>query len=277
MKKLDPIELGKTIGQNYDKYFLIYKGANENIKDILNNYDLKDKEVFTVLASSDQAISFFYNGSKTIDTFDRNYLTLYYYYLRKWLILYKNELYPSYKFLDNAGNGDKELYDLICDIKPSSINEKEAKSFWKTFMEYNHNKANHLMENRYLNEDKPFNNVDSIVKSFYDKEINFKNLDITKQIKENKKYDVVYLSNMLEYESIEENRNTIRINLEHLLKDNGIVICTYKTKKKNDIWHLEEINELTKGNLILDKECDHYEPLLGRNKELAYSYKKSIK
>ena len=122
----DPIELAMKAGQSFDKNMLIYKGTNENLKDIFSKYDVKDKDVLTVLASSDQALACYYCGAKTIDAFDRSYLTLYYYYLRKWLILYKNELYPNYKFLSFTGNGDIELYKLICSIKASSKREEEA-------------------------------------------------------------------------------------------------------------------------------------------------------
>ena len=127
----DPIELAMKAGCDFDTNLLIYKGTNEDLTSLFNEYDVKDKDVLTVLASSDQALSCYYKGAKTIDTFDRSYVTLYYYYLRKWLILYKNQLYPSYKFLSFTGDGDKELYDLVCSIKPNELREDEAKVFWK--------------------------------------------------------------------------------------------------------------------------------------------------
>lgn len=272
----DPIELAMKAGQSFDKNMLIYKGTNENLKDIFNKYDVKDKDVLTVLASSDQALACYYCGAKTIDAFDRSYLTLYYYYLRKWLILYKNELYPTYKFLSFTGHGDIELYKLVCSIKVNSKREEEAKIFWKKFMEFNQYKSNLLFEDRYCEEEKPYTNAKQI-KGFYDKEIVFNMFDISNRINLNKQYDVIYLSNMLEYKEIEDNRNTIRINLENLLKDGGIAICTYKIKKKNDLWHLKEINELTKGFLRLDHEYKHYEPLAGKKVDLAYSYRKRSK
>ena len=51
----------------------------------------------------------------------------------------------------------------------------------------------------------------------------------------------------------------------------------YKLKKRNDQFHKEEIIELTKGSLYLDSECKHYEPLVGKNIELAYAYRKRSK
>ena len=270
----DPIELAMMAGQEFDKNLLIYKGTNENLKEILKKYNVKNKDVLTVLSSTDQALSCYYEGARTIDTFDRSYLTLYYYYLRKWLILYQNELYPSYKFLSFTGNGDIALYRLVCNVKAESDKEKEAQIFWKKFMEFNDYRSNFLFEDRYCIEAKPFNNNIEKIKGFFDKDIVFYNIDITNPVKIEKKYDVVLLSNMLEYKEVEETRNIVRINLENLLKDNGITICTYKIKKKNDVWHLNEIKELTTGSLKLDNEVKHYEPLVGRRVDLAYSYKK---
>jgi len=276
MKK-DPVELAKTVGQVYDKKAIIYKNANENLKEIFTKYNIKNKDVLTVLASSDQALSFYYAKAKTIDTFDRNYLTLYYYYLRKWLILYKNQLYPSHKFINFTGNGDIELYHLVCSIIPQSDKEKEAQIFWKKFMEYNEYKSNFLFEDRYCLEDKPFDNEIEKIKNFFDNEVTFNNIDITEPVYLNKQYDIVYLSNMLEYEEVEDKRNIVKNNLENLLKSNGIVICTYKIRNKKDDWHKAEVNDLTTGYLKLDNEYSYYEPLIGGKKDLAYSYKKRSK
>lgn len=271
--KNDITQLAHTAGQVFNKELLIFKSSNEDLREIFNKYNVKNKDVLTVLASSDQALSCYYNGAKSIETFDRSIMTLYYYYLRKWLILYKKELYPSYKFLSFVGNGDYELYKLVCNIVPTEAKEKEAKLFWKEFMAYNNYKANFLFEDRYCDEPRPFNNIDSI-KNIYNNQLTFYNIDITKKVNLNKTYDVLYLSNILEYSETKESRNIIRLNIENLLKDNGIAICTYKLKKRKDGWHQEEIKELTNNKLILDSEYKHYKPLAGKCIDLAYAYKK---
>ena len=143
-------------------------------------------------------------------------------------------------------------------------------------MEFNQYRANFLFEDRYCEEEKPYTSIDQI-KAFYNKEITFNMFDISNRVNSNKKYDIIYLSNMLEYKEIEDNRNTIRLNIENLLKDNGIAICTYKIKKKSDLWHRQEIMELTKGSLKLDHEYKHYEPLAGKSVDLVYSYRKRSK
>ncbi len=273
----DPIDLAMKAGQEFDSRLLVYKSTNEDLTSIFDKYDVKDKDVLTVLASSDQALSCFYKGAKTIDTFDRSYITLFYYYLRKWLIIYKNELYPSNKFLSFKGSGDKELYELVCSIKPEDRREKEAQTFWKKYMEFNDYKANFLFEDRYCNEPKPFNNKIDKIKDFYNKPINFTLTDITEPINIHKKYDVIILSNIFEYKESMLNQDTIRYNLENLLKENGLAICSYKLRKRKDKCHQDEILTLTKGTLSLDSEYKHYEPLAGKNIDLAYAYRKRSK
>ena len=64
--------------------------------------------MLSVLASSDQVLSCYYCKAKSIDTFDKVLLTLFYYYLRKWVILYQNQFYPSSSFFED---GDKVCVD----------------------------------------------------------------------------------------------------------------------------------------------------------------------
>ena len=266
-----------TIGNNienkiYDENNIIYVNTNENLKEVFNNFDVKDKKVLTVLSSSDQLLSCLYNGAKEVDTFDRSYVTNYYFYLRKWLIEYKNQLYPSNKYLYDSAY---ELYKLIFEIKAKTIEERKARIFWLVYFETNNYKCNkYLFESRYCKGNTPFeDNIDK-VREILPKTINFYGMDIFDEIDLDKTYDIIILSNMLEYETNNERRNTLRKNLEKLLNNNGIVICSYKTTTKVSNFHLEERDILTKNQLVLDKEFKYYEPFIGKEKELAYSYKK---
>lgn len=77
-----------------DRYHdLVFYNSNENLRKLFSGIDLKDKEILSVLASSDQLFYFYDNGTKLVDTFDKNKLTFYYFYLRKWFIQYKNKYY----------------------------------------------------------------------------------------------------------------------------------------------------------------------------------------
>lgn len=267
----------RTIGNNidnkiYDENNIIYVHTNENLKEIFNKFDVKNKDVLTVLSSSDQLLSCLYKGAKKVDTFDRSYVTNYYYYLRKWLIEYENELYPKYKFLHNNAY---DLYHLIFDIKPKTKEERKARIFWLVYFETNNYRCSkYLFESRYCQGDTPFKDDIETIKKIIPQRINFYCMDIFDKTDLDKTYDVIILSNMLEYETNIERRSILRENLEKLLNDDGIVICSYKTSHKISNFHFEERDILTKNKLVLDKEFKYYEPLAGKEIELAYSYRK---
>ena len=256
----------------YDENNKIYVYTNENLKEIFDKYDVKGKRVLTVLASSDQLLSCLYMDAKEVDTFDRSYVTFYYYYLRKWLIEFQDKLYPSQKFLyDN----DFFLYRLIYSIYPTCEEEKKAKLFWLNYLETNDYKASkYLFESRYCKGDTPFDNDIMTIKSKLPEHINFYCMDFFNRVNLDKKYDVIILSNMLEYENSTQKKIIVRENLEKLLDNNGIVICSYKVTNKISNLHLSEKDILTRNKLVLDKEFSYYEPIIGQELELAYSYKK---
>ena len=266
-----------TIGNNidnkiYDENNIIYVNTNENLTEIFDNIDVKDKKVLTVLGSSDQLLSCLYNDAKEVDTFDKSYVANYYYYLRKWLIEYKNELYPSKKFLyDNA----YDLYKFIFELVPKTKEERKARIFWLVYFETNKYKCSkYLFEDRYCKGNTPFENDIDTIREKLPKKLKFYGMDIFEEIDIDKTYDVIILSNMLEYDNSIERKNTLRKNLEKLLNDNGIVVCSYKTTQKLSNFHLEERDILTQNKLVLDREFKCYEPLIGSEKELAYTYRK---
>ena len=83
------------LGNRSDEYSPLYFSTNEPINELFSSVGIEDKEVLTVLASSDQYFySCFYNA-KSIDTFDKNRLTIYYYYLRIWTMEHLNSFYPK--------------------------------------------------------------------------------------------------------------------------------------------------------------------------------------
>lgn len=246
----------------------VYPETNENLVEIFNKLDIKDKDVLTVLASSDQLFSFYYYGADTVDTFDRSYSTLHYYYLRKWLIEYKN----IYELINISV---RNIYTLLKEIKPKNIREKEAKSFWLKYFKKTNFKLGPLFEIFSYEGTIPYsNNIDKI-KPYLNDDINFYNIDISKKIDIDisKKYDIIYLSNLTEYIEAGKKRNNIRINLENLLKDDGIAVATYKMYNHNDEWHVRESYELTTGKLKQDKTYKYMKPHVGKT-DLFYTYKK---
>ena len=81
---------------------------------LFNRISLKDKRVLSVLASSDFLFSALDDGATIVDTFDINFLTYRYFYLRKWL-LEINELDAysvSLDFLKAIVNSKKDSDDI---------------------------------------------------------------------------------------------------------------------------------------------------------------------
>ncbi len=252
--------------------YTLYAESNENLCELFKLINVENKDVLTVLASSDQALSCYVNGAKTIDTFDKIRASIWYAYLRKWIILYQNKFYPSFHFFDN---GDKELYDLICKIIPENQDEADAQIFWKIYLAATNYKSDYYLFNSTIcRQPKPFSNNIEKIKHFYDKEINFKCLNICDPLSIDKKYNVLILSNILEHTFNNDERIMVKNNIENLLKDDGIAVCTSLIYELNTDFHKNEVKILTSNDLELVDELQYYEELIGKKKDLAYIYQK---
>ena len=119
---------------------------------------------------------------------------------------------------------------------------------------------------------KPFSSWDSII-HFFDNEIHFSYLDFFQPISINKQYDILILSNILEYASSYEDFLQARNNIEKLLHDGGRAICSYQIYSHDDDKHIKEIQILTSHLLSVEKISHaYYDTRLGRNVDLAYCY-----
>ena len=56
---------------------MIYPFTTENIKDMLNCFELKDKDCLTVLGASDQVFDMYLRGASSVTAFDVNPLAKY--------------------------------------------------------------------------------------------------------------------------------------------------------------------------------------------------------
>jgi len=264
--------LVNDINLNIDMNMQIYGKTNENLNDIFKSYNFKDKEVLTVLASSDQYFSFLYANAKSVETFDKAYTTLYYYYLRYWLIKYKYEIYPSYKFFFDK---DYNLLSFIKNIKTSNKNEEEAKMFWLTYLQniYDNNYYNFLFNSLSIYPTNPYDNDYTKIYNLISKDIIFYNIDLFNEITINKKYDILYLSNMIDYiDNDIEKLKIFRNNVENLLNKDGIAICSYLINE--DISKKKEKEIMQSNNLVFkENNATSYDALIGRKRKLSYYYK----
>lgn len=215
-----------VVGSGYSKIFC---SSNENLKELFKVISVEDKEVLSVLSSGDQYFYSYYNGAKNVDTFDRNYLTKHYYYIRKWNIKYLGKFYPDFQFLNNT-TYIKELLKLV---ECSDMEEREAYLFWKTYADRIQPLDNRkLFYSGFYNRggitdmDKLEDIVDKKLVFFHG---NIKNYPSSN----NKRYDVIILSNILEYcdsTSIE----SMRDRLYRLLNYGGIIVCSRIVTDKDE-------------------------------------------
>lgn len=253
----------------YDK---IYFGSNECLEELFKNFSVKDKDVLTVLASSDQLFYSYDRGAKKVDTFDINVLTKYYYYIRKWSIEYLDCYYAD---KENVIYNHSFIGELLKLVECGSNEEKEAYIFWSNYIRKVsplENKSLYFyVESMEYNGIKDLSNVRKAIKN----KLNFINQDITGDIDKSCKYDVIILSNILEYygESMIHLANC-RDNLYSILNDDGIVVCSHIMDQEGD-------NDKEKN--IFSKKFDSYEfpkyskeYILGGEVSSGYCYKKRM-
>lgn len=197
----------------------IYFETNENLDNIFKNIDFAGKDVLSVLASSDQLFKLSSYDVKSIDTFDKNKLTYYYYYFRIWTIKYMKELYPTGLVL----NDYDWIENLLLFVNPKTAGERDALFFWKKLLD----KRVDFSKLFIIDKDKLLNYSKSDDSSKLPLKIGFSNVDLFKKCEFDKKYDIAVISNILEWTSGDARFiDRLASNLSKLLKDNGLVLCS---------------------------------------------------
>ena len=245
----------------------IYRNTNEYLSSILNPSLIAGKEVLSVLASSDQPFSCYYNGAKSVDTFDSNMLAYYYFFLKKWCMMYTGAYYLS------ANNEDLRR---CIELHSNTPEELIAYKFWKEVLV-------NIKESLYYSElfykgtawwNVPYmEDMNTFLRKVVGLKPNFTNGNIFEPLTINKQYDVVVLSNILEYlyDDIEYDTKSANValdNLLKLLKPEGIVISS------------NIIDYEYSGNEIFEEFFEYQEGPSGLNRlynkqvPMYYTYKK---
>lgn len=120
---------------------------------------------------------------------------------------------------------------LLSSIKASTEDEEKALYFWKRMIDsYNIKSIFNLFiidENIKKN---TIRNCKRIKEKLEENKLTFYNVDISKRFRLNKKYDVIYKSNISDYVcNSREVLETYRDNLDSLLTDDGIIISSNLT------------------------------------------------
>ena len=224
---------GKGYGKAFSDFNIVYPTTTENIKSTYALYDLKGKNILTVMSSADHVFCAMVDGARKIDAFDINYLTEYYYYFKK-AIAETFDLDEFKKIL---------LYSIIPIglIKESwylkfreNLNGKYL-IFWDEIV--NCSLKNNLPLNKlffnstikprlvnYLNKD----NYKKLRDAFEYCDVSFIHSDIHNLDNNiSGKYDYMFLSNISDYVEINKMRNISKNNLSKFLTDDGDIAYAY--------------------------------------------------
>lgn len=217
----------------------VYPCTNEQLDAVFSVCDFKDKNVLSVLASSDQIFSSYYLGASNVDTFDINIFTKYYYYLRFWSLMYTDIDVPSI----SKDNLKKILETVSC----SSLEEDGALNFWKTVTKRLDDNLIKKMfwpnttVNRKTTYGDDLEGMRKIMRNVSGP--NFTKCNFFDLVSLDKEYDIVVMSNILDYADSIKKLVFCRDNLFELLKDDGKIICSYvvqrdrsKTKGQDEVF-----------------------------------------
>lgn len=211
-----------SFGKEIPGYGRVYYRTNEDLDTIYRDLDFYKKKVLSVLASSDQVFTARYLGASQVDSFDKNRLTIYYYYLRKWSIKYRNQLHPK------VLKGNNWLKKLLEVVKPTCEEEEKALEFFKKHVSENTNFYNMFYED-HLDEEKGKTLYSKAVdlKSTIDMDMRFVDFDLFEETQVEDTYDIVLVSNILEWARGDKSKFTVaRDNLSKILNPDGIVVCS---------------------------------------------------
>ena len=211
---IDGMDLSEV---GYDK---IYFETNENLVDMYKEVDFLDKDVLTVLASSDHFFLANYLGAKNVYSFDKNKLALYYYYMRKWALSINKETYPFELLDDNYF----WLSKLLGRVEPSTPSELNAFKFWKKHLDES-SKLHLLFHEGEVDGKTIFKSISSIG-SVADRKNNFLNINLFDSVDLHNKFDIAMISNIPEWAKFDIQMTNLSNNLHSLLKNNGIVLCS---------------------------------------------------
>lgn len=207
----------------------IYGNTNEELDDIFNSINISNKSVLAVMSSGDYLIMSYLFGAKSVECFDINPLTYRYFFLRKWLI--QNGV------LEYGKCGYERLIEIVNSVSNfSSEYERESNTFWKEIIErfskfsWDNNKL--ITSDEYTLcsyfYDKKRKEIERLVPSLNPV---FYNVSLSEEsgLGTNKKYDYVFISNILDWSNNRSPRRLeiIKRNLLNILNSDGRVVCTH--------------------------------------------------
>ena len=263
---------------NNDKYSTIDTFSHENLTEVCNIIDLKDKNILSTACSGDQYINFMLNNAKKVDTFDINIFNNYYQNLKiealkklnyndflSFFVYHKFDKETYMRFNEDLDMDTKLLFDVVF-----KYNDKKSIYYSNLFRKNDETQIVTFKNNDYLRKQK----YEIAQEKIIDKKCNF-SLNIIEKIPYNfyEKYDVIYLSNLiknLNYAISKENLNKyhdyIVNKLSRFLTDNGQIIS-----------YIPEYNDYILSNIFNDFDLEKIDNNNYNNKQdgvLIYTKKR---
>ncbi len=251
------------------KYSEIYYSSNEHIDELFKHVSIEGKDVFTVLASSDQLFHVLSHNAKSVDTYDINQLTKYYYYLRRWALLEDGLFYP----LESITKDHDYIFSLLQRVKPATEEEWDAYTFWRLFIQNVF--PNDICKLFFLSHVRsPIDDISSLKEIVKGYSLSFQLMDLFQKQESSKKYDLIITSNILEYGRYNSSSiASCRDNLYDMLKDDGKVLCSHFICSSKSVEFMQEV-EMMRRCFQYEELPYYYDEISNKECPLGYVYTK---
>ncbi len=205
---------------NQIDYGKMFSKTNEDLVRPFEDIDFFDKDVLSVLSSGDHVLTARYLEANLVDSFDKNPLSFYYFYLRLWSIRYNNELYPNIMSDDYTW-----LEELLKKVEPANEAEMASLFFFKRHLETKTNLKN------LFRDEEPVGKViyrdASELVDYTNPKMKFYKADLFEDFPADNEYDILLISNILEWgQKNPKKLEKAAENIARVLKRDGIAVCS---------------------------------------------------
>lgn len=241
------IDLKKILAR---KVYRVWAFTNEDLKELADLTNFKNKEIFSILGSADQPIYFFSKGAKSIISCDNRHLACLFAEFK--ISALKNLSFKNFReiFFDqekknskiyfekirsNLSLTAKNFFDHLFEGLPRNIllTLKKSKFFYSESW-YFLKRKNWLP---YFDQPKIFSQAKKRIDHFLILNIDF--LSALKMIK--KKFDLIYTSNIFESKKYCPDFEKTLIQIDLHLKEKGEILITNQSQPKEIISILEKL------------------------------------
>jgi len=277
---------------NFNGYQKVYINTNELIGEYLSLINLTNKNnALSVTSSGDHILNLITSGIFNIDSFDSNKLTEYIAFGLKFAMIIKYD-YKNYintlRIICNRTSKCETINEIISELCP--LMDEKYRVFWKEILEYNnkiqkeygintnvfsiictgfHPITTFMKNNNYLKNELSYNELKNNINRANITFTSVNALDIPKTF-ENKKYDIMLLSNIIDYFSFiwgidwkKDKLNEYVYKLQKLMNKDGIILLNYiyLYKYLNPSYIYVKNDEIIQNSSVKSEELKDYEIL----------------